>query len=199
MLTTRRGLFKRLTEQHGLSSLLAGLIGGGFASTLKTAASGGAFEVRPDSFVGGYVKEAGPGLLVVDGGAGPARLALDRTAQIWKGNYDRSARDIAVGDFLYATAFRLASGEMQAVKVWVNIVNLQGTLRAVRPDDLDLEFVDHHGRRHLHPVRLRSHTEVYAGAESPALAGRALLAAGKAATIVGECKPEGVEAFRIWI
>lgn len=196
MQTSRRSFFTRLLPVGAIGNAAAG---SGLVKNLRVAANGVANEVRPDDFVGGYVKEAHPDSIVVDGGAGPVTLWLRKAPQIWKGAYNKAVADILADDFLYATATRLPSGDLEAARVWVNIVHLQGMARSIRPDDLDLEFVDHQGRTHVHQVRLPSTVEIFDRSDNPVRRRPGVLIPNRAVGIVGECKPDGVHAFRIWI
>lgn len=112
------------------------------------------------------------------------RIQVTGASSIWKLN-PTTFDSIAVGDGLYARGAMLADGTLAADAVWVNIVNIRGTVRAMARNRLDL---DHNGSPVICHVVPGLSAAVYN--HTPAVSDLSQITVGQYAQVLGAWRPD---------
>ncbi|MEO3768470.1 cell wall protein [Streptomyces sp. B8F3] len=118
--------------------------------------------VAATSFAEGLITGIDGGtLLHVKGSYGEQhRIQLTNATSIWK-LHPTTADDVETGDGLYARGLEMPDGTIAADAVWVNIVNLDVTVRGIGKDRLALGY---HGGELIGRIVPGRSTASYAGA-----------------------------------
>jgi hypothetical protein len=94
--------------------------------------------IGKSSFAEGRIGAIQGGMLHVAGSWGEThRVQLTNATSVWKLR-PTTAADVAVGDGMYARGVLMPDGSMAADAVWVNIVNLECSVRGIGRDRLEL-------------------------------------------------------------
>jgi hypothetical protein len=110
-----------------------------FASTRSTLDPAIAASVFAEGRIGAIKN----GLLHVAGSWGEThQLQLTNATSVWK-LHPTSWEQIEVGDGMYGRGVRMPDGTIAADAVWVNIVNLECTLRGIGKDRIELSHDQH--------------------------------------------------------
>ncbi|MES4908395.1 MULTISPECIES: cell wall protein [unclassified Streptomyces] len=108
--------------------------------------------VARSAFVEGRIQRIDGSVLDVAGSHGDrARVRLTNATSVWKAGV-ATAEEIEAGDGLYARGVPMPDGTVAADAVWVNIVNLYGTVRRIDRDRLHLTHGAHRIVGHLLPA-----------------------------------------------
>jgi hypothetical protein len=150
--------------------------------------------IPKSSFVEGRITGITGSVLQVAGSYGDhARVQMTNATSVWKVR-PTTAAEIEVGDGLYARGVPMPDGTVAADAVWVNIVNLDTTIRGIAKNRLHLSHGQHEFVGHVLPDTTNAS---YAGrALTPDLS---RLRIGQSAQVLGAWRPsdDSVDVVRI--
>ncbi len=145
------------------------------------------------TFLTGIVQSIGNDQIVMAGQVcGQVTLDVTVRTQIWR-EQDANLDSIRVGDFLYVKAQPTSTG-VEALQVWANIGNYDGTVKFVASDVVAIQTSV--GQRDLY---ITNRTLVFSG-ESPGRAFTGQLQVGQAVKAIGRFVPGGhMRVTRMWV
>lgn len=152
--------------------------------------------VRETSFAEGRVMGRNGSMLEVAGSQGEShRIQLTNATSIWKVR-PTTADAVEPGDGLYARGVRMPDGSIAADAVWVNIVNLDVTIRGIAKDRLHLS---HNGHDMLGRLVKDTTSASYAGGALTSDLSR--LRIGQDALILGAWRPsdDSIDVVRVTV
>ncbi|MFD4951477.1 cell wall protein [Streptomyces sp. NPDC058451] len=168
---------------------------GGFDADAAFAAESSLDPAIPKSaFVEGRITGITGSVLEVAGSYGDhSRVQMTNVTSVWKVR-PTTAADIEIGDGLYARGVPMPDGTVAADAVWVNIVNLDTTIRGIAKNRVHLSHGQHEIVGHVHQDTTNA-----------SYAGRALtsdlsrLRIGQSAQVLGAWRPSdnSVDVVRI--
>ncbi|MFJ4552552.1 cell wall protein [Streptomyces sp. NPDC088817] len=168
---------------------------GGFDADAAFAAEPSLDPAVPKSaFVEGRITGITGSVLEVAGSYGDhSRVQMTNVTSVWKVR-PTTAADIEIGDGLYARGVPMPDGTVAADAVWVNIVNLDTTIRGIAKNRVHLSHGQHELVGHVHQDTTNA-----------SYAGRALtsdlsrLRIGQSAQVLGAWRPSdnSVDVVRI--
>ncbi|MEU7380178.1 MULTISPECIES: cell wall protein [unclassified Streptomyces] len=168
---------------------------GGFDADAAFAAEPSLDPAIPKSaFVEGRITGITGSVLEVAGSYGDhSRVQMTNVTSVWKVR-PTTAADIEIGDGLYARGVPMPDGTVAADAVWVNIVNLDTTIRGIAKNRVHLSHGQHEIVGHVHQDTTNA-----------SYAGRALtsdlsrLRIGQSAQVLGAWRPSdnSVDVVRI--
>lgn len=149
--------------------------------------------IGKSAFVEGRIRAVTGSVLEVAGSYGDhSRVQMTNATSVWKVR-PTTAKDIAVGDGLYARGVEMPDGTIAADAVWVNIVNLHTTIRGIEKQRLHLA----HGHHEITGNVIAETTASYAGRAPSADLSR--LRIGQSAQVLGAWRPsdDSVDVVRV--
>ncbi len=163
-----------------------------FATTRSTLDPAIAASVFAEGRIGAIKN----GLLHVAGSWGEThQVQLTNATSVWKLR-PTSWQQIEVGDGMYGRGVRMPDGTIAADAVWINIVNLECTLRGIGTDRIEVA----HGQ-HRVVGRLVAGTTVASYAGGPLTADLSRLRIGQAVRMLGAWRPadDSVDVARLTV
>ncbi|MFL6127447.1 MAG: hypothetical protein ACJ73E_00080 [Mycobacteriales bacterium] len=145
-------------------------------------------------FAEGRIGAMKNGLLHVAGSwGGTQRVQLTNATSVWKLR-PTSWQQIEIGDGMYGRGVLMPDGTIAADAVWINIVNLECTLRGIGKDRIELS----HDRRRV-VGRLVPGTTVASYAGGPLTSDLSRLRIGQAVRVLGAWRPadDSVDVARL--
>ncbi|MFE7232927.1 cell wall protein [Streptomyces sp. NPDC002405] len=168
---------------------------GGFDADAAFAAEPSLDPAVPKSvFVEGRITGITGSVLEVAGSYGDhARVQMTNVTSVWKVR-PTTAAEIEIGDGLYARGVPMPDGTVAADAVWVNIVNLDTTIRGIAKNRVHLSHGQHEIVGH---VRQDATNASYAGRALTSDLSR--LRIGQSAQVLGAWRPSdnSVDVVRI--
>lgn len=155
-----------------------------------------------ESFATGHAVQVGPDVILIETSErGKVALHLSPTTDIWESRWVKSI-PIEVGDHIMAWGARRTDRAHDVEKLWVNLVNLQGTVSNVKKEMAGLTFHHHDSRQGAHIVKIDQRTLV-ALRDSPKVtfASRPVdLAEGQFSQVIGrKVKDDSVLATDVYL
>ncbi|MFD4609450.1 cell wall protein [Streptomyces sp. NPDC058440] len=168
---------------------------GGFDADAAFAAEPSLDPAIPKSaFVEGRITGITGSVLEVAGSYGDhSRVQMTNVTSVWKVR-PTTAADIEIGDGLYARGVPMPDGTVAADAVWVNIVNLDTTIRGIAKNRVHLSHGQHEIVGHVHQDTTNAS---YAGRGLTSDLSR--LRIGQSAQVLGAWRPSdnSVDVVRI--
>lgn len=183
-----------------LKKIGVGLVAFGPAVRALAANSGAESSAETDAqdpsnyFVAGAITGInGHNLSVRDDLGVVNHITVDSATNIWKGRDGASTAQLLPGDFFYARGVLRGSTLINS-QVWVNIVNVAGSISPLSAGAISVETATNTYR-----VDVPADTEVFKGERPLALAGQ--LDLGETAQIIGlwDAKKQRIQATRVFL
>ena len=152
--------------------------------------------ISKTSFIEGRITAIDGNLLKLTGSHGAFhKLWVTNATSIWK-KRDVTIAAAQVGDGLYARGVEMPDGVLAADAIWINIVNLFGTLTDVRTDGVRFRHGNHVLRGRVEPG-----TTVAAPLGGTPSYDLSVLSVGRPAQILGAWRPsdDSIDVVRVWV
>lgn len=152
--------------------------------------------ISKTSFAEGRIVAIDGNMLKVAGSHGEFhKLWVTNATSVWK-KRDVTIEAAEVGDGLYARGVDMPDGVLAADAIWINIVNLFGTLTDVRSDSVRFR----HGS-HVLRGRIERGTTVAARLGGSPSYDLSVLSVGRPAQILGAWRPadDSIDVVRVWV